>query len=66
MEEELEAIEKRRVELRTAMDQNAIKTGELAAQNRALQKEYRELELKEHEVRSKLAAAANTPTGIVK
>lgn len=63
---DLEAIEKRRAELQTLMDQNAVKAGELAAQNRAYQKEYRELELKEHEARAKLAAAANTPTGIVK
>ena len=54
---------RRRAELQAAMDLNAIKIGELTAENAQFQKEYRKLELQEHKARANLL---RNPTGIFK
>ncbi len=58
---------KRRAELQAAMDLNALKQAELQAEMSDLLKEFRSLELQEHEVRAKMRVRSKqVPTGIVK
>jgi peptidoglycan hydrolase CwlO-like protein len=56
---------KRRAELQAAMDLNALQQAELQNDMSALLKEFRQLELQEHEARAKVRREIRKPTGIM-
>lgn len=59
--------EKKRKELTAAMDANAQAQVKLVNEMAALQKEFRELELRQHQERATLRASRKqAPTGIMK
>jgi hypothetical protein len=57
---------KRRAELQAAMDLNAIRMGELAAENREYQREFRRMELHERRERDRVTGNLNPPAGVIK
>ena len=57
---------KRRAELQAAMDLNSMKQAELASEMRDHLKEFRALELQEHEERVRRGFKRNPPTGVHK
>lgn len=57
---------KHRAELQAAMDLNAMKQAELQAEMSDLLKEFRSLELREHQERTRLVRKLNPPTGVHK
>lgn len=57
---------RRKAEIQAAVDLNAIKQGELVSEMRELQREFRDLELRERMERDSLRKKVNPPSGVHK